>query len=339
MPIPCGKCYQCVSRRQTDIIQRAEVECRSSWAFFATLTYNPESLPILQLGDYRLRYADIKDLQDMFKRLRVDNVFGYPFKYLAVSERGTEKGRPHFHLMLFFKKSDIGDSVRDARNFAFKHKWTLLNYWKRNLGDRNHVQYQNLTTYRERYFRGRLNSNYDFHFVEPALSRGRESDVSFYVTSYMISSSEQTAKLRYALQQNYDGDIARDAFLKLKDKCVKSIGFGVTDETKEIVRSNIDSSVSRGFPVFQLNSGSQVPLSKYYRDRYFTVQDMEKVYFQFIGTDNIAYDGKRKDASFFFQEHYPDTEHFKYVNSHYNLRKKAKQITSTQLFNFLLDEN
>ena len=44
---------------------------------------------------YSIRFADVTDVQKMFKRLRKKNAFGRPFRYLAVSELGSKKGRPH----------------------------------------------------------------------------------------------------------------------------------------------------------------------------------------------------------------------------------------------------
>lgn len=273
--VPCRHCSQCVSRRQTDLIQRCEIEALDCWVYYGTLTYNNESLPILQLGDYSYRYADISDVQDMMKRLRVDNVFRFPFKYLVVSERGEKKGRPHFHLLLFFKKDDIGD-IQAARSFGVQQKWTLLKYWKRNTGDRNHVHYQDLCTYCEKFYGGILHRNYDFHFVEPSLTSSGCSDVCFYVSSYMFQDFDKYKKLKYAIEKNYPPDEAYDILLKLRDKCVKSVKFGITEKSEKIVKSSLSSSVNVGFPQLYIN-GRSFPLSRYYF-RYMTVDDKLRMY-------------------------------------------------------------
>lgn len=63
----------------------------STSAFFLTLTYNDEHLPPgAQLSK--------RDLQLFIKRLRKVNP---GIKYFAVGEYGTDKGRPHYHLVIF----------------------------------------------------------------------------------------------------------------------------------------------------------------------------------------------------------------------------------------------
>lgn len=94
--VPCGVCCECVASRQMQMVQRLTIESLVNHLFFCTLTYNNESLPVVSTSTgYDIRYADVSDVQKMFKRLRYRNAFGRPFRYLAVSELGSEKGRPH----------------------------------------------------------------------------------------------------------------------------------------------------------------------------------------------------------------------------------------------------
>lgn len=94
--VPCGHCSECIAVKQMYMIQRIQMEELENHLFFCTLTYNNESLPILSTSTgYDIRYADIADVQKMLKRLRFSNAFGRPFRYLGVSELGTERGRPH----------------------------------------------------------------------------------------------------------------------------------------------------------------------------------------------------------------------------------------------------
>lgn len=94
--IPCGVCSECIALKQMYLVQRVQMESENCFLFFSTLTYDNEHLPhyICDNG-YSIPFADIEHLQLLFKRLRNDNAFGRPFRYLAVSERGTERGRPH----------------------------------------------------------------------------------------------------------------------------------------------------------------------------------------------------------------------------------------------------
>lgn len=94
--IPCGVCKECIALKQMYLVQRVQMEARNSFLFFSTLTYNNEFLPHYETPTgYSIPYADQWHLQTLFKRLRNYNVFGRPFRYLAVSERGGERGRPH----------------------------------------------------------------------------------------------------------------------------------------------------------------------------------------------------------------------------------------------------
>lgn len=94
--VPCGVCKECVALKQMYLVQRVQMEAKNCFLFFSTLTYNNEFLPhVSSSTGYTFSYADMHHLQLLFKRLRNINAFGRPFRYLAVSERGSERGRPH----------------------------------------------------------------------------------------------------------------------------------------------------------------------------------------------------------------------------------------------------
>lgn len=94
--VPCGHCPECISNKQMQFVQRIQMEELENHLFFASITYNNEMLPYVSTSTgYDIRFADKRDVQSMMKRLRKSNVFGRPFRYLAVSELGSKKGRPH----------------------------------------------------------------------------------------------------------------------------------------------------------------------------------------------------------------------------------------------------
>lgn len=94
--VPCGVCPQCIANRQMQYVQRLQMESLVNHLFLCSLTYNNESMPVVSTSTgYDIRYADVSDVQKMFKRLRKRNAFGRPFRYFGVSELGTRKGRPH----------------------------------------------------------------------------------------------------------------------------------------------------------------------------------------------------------------------------------------------------
>lgn len=97
VPVPCGKCPPCKKRRTSGwsfrLVKEGE---RSLTGYFVTLTYNTDCVPITSKGYMSLKK---KDLQDYFKRLR--KISSNKLKYYAVGEYGTQKMRPHYHLILF----------------------------------------------------------------------------------------------------------------------------------------------------------------------------------------------------------------------------------------------
>lgn len=90
--VPCGKCAFCIKKAIDAWCLRLghEMEVSTS-AFFITLTYNDEHLP---------PNAELskRDLQLFIKRLRKINP---GIRYFAVGEYGSEKGRPHYHAVIF----------------------------------------------------------------------------------------------------------------------------------------------------------------------------------------------------------------------------------------------
>lgn len=90
--VPCGKCGFCIKKAIEAWCLRIyhEIEYSSS-AFFITLTYSPEFLP----PDNQLSK---EDLQVFMRSLRKKNP---GIRYFAVGEYGSEKGRPHYHAVIF----------------------------------------------------------------------------------------------------------------------------------------------------------------------------------------------------------------------------------------------
>ena len=102
MRVPCGYCSECVARMQLGIIERSIMEGVYNHCFMCTLTYNEDCIPrLVTSSGFEFKYADYNHLSLLFDRLRADNVFPRGFRTLSVTERGSEKGRPHFHILFF----------------------------------------------------------------------------------------------------------------------------------------------------------------------------------------------------------------------------------------------
>lgn len=103
----CRKCEQCVKARKRSYTGKILAEMTTAYrTFFVTLTY---------AGGYdnvKAYVINYKHFQNYLKKLR--NA-GYNPRYLAVGEFGGDKGRAHFHAMLFFQDSNIPDWKLDER--------------------------------------------------------------------------------------------------------------------------------------------------------------------------------------------------------------------------------
>ena len=102
--VPCGKCYMCRKRKTDEWSFRLRYEqAESKTCLFVTLTYSESLLPRSEtLGiptlDRKAVPAFIKRLRSLHKYHLPDSP---PIKYYAVGEYGSERFRPHYHLILF----------------------------------------------------------------------------------------------------------------------------------------------------------------------------------------------------------------------------------------------
>lgn len=107
--VPCLKCDWCRTNRVNDFVGRALAEQRlSSRTLALTLTYagGEASAAIL-------RYTDI---QRFLKRLRKA---GYSVRYICAGEFGAQKGRAHWHMILFFQGISPEVAIEARVNWEF----------------------------------------------------------------------------------------------------------------------------------------------------------------------------------------------------------------------------
>lgn len=272
--VPCGHCPECIASRQLQLVQRVQMESLSNYVFFCTLTYNRDSLPHVKTSTgFSLPYADISDLQNMFKRLRKYNSFSRPFKYMAVSERGSKRGRPHFHVLFFLPKYDA-DSEYTPFNLEKLLYEKVLKEWRRNYGTSRKPIYKPLLTFKAVFKNGKLFSPYDLHFVHSSIDDTSSANVAFYVTKYMLKPSDKETKLQQALRLNLPEDeyfsiwnIVRSRFVCSKHFGLNLSPFGdIDDKIYNHIRFGVKLSELDDFPkFFNPDSGNSFPLSKYYR--------------------------------------------------------------------------
>lgn len=110
--VGCRICWQCKQRRIDDWVGRCIAEsmvCHESR--FVTLTYGKDEYGNADHPSaVVLTYSDV---QKWFKRLRKD---GLKFKYFAVGEYGSMKGRAHWHILMYFQGQAPDVSMNERIN-------------------------------------------------------------------------------------------------------------------------------------------------------------------------------------------------------------------------------
>ena len=128
--LPCGRCLECLRRRQKEWIFRINCETEESVnPLFITCTYKDEDLPLGEEDAPTLHY---KDFQDFLKRLRIaqkryieNGQIPFPnefkkstkrvfdteklrkIRFFCSAEYGDQYGRPHFHAALWNLHPDM----------------------------------------------------------------------------------------------------------------------------------------------------------------------------------------------------------------------------------------
>lgn len=111
--VACRNCKICRVVRENDLVGRCMAERRNSdQSFFLTLTYR--NLPD-GTEPAHVHILNKEHLQKFFRALR-DR--GYSVRYLSCGEFGTQKGRGHWHVVLFFKGKPLGYEVGKFRQMA-----------------------------------------------------------------------------------------------------------------------------------------------------------------------------------------------------------------------------
>lgn len=101
VPVPCGRCPECVKAKINSWLFRLDKELMiSSSPLFVTLTYDEEHVPVSLSGQLTLCKRDV---QLFMKRLRFaySKVSKKKIKFYACGEYGSRTHRPHYHMIMF----------------------------------------------------------------------------------------------------------------------------------------------------------------------------------------------------------------------------------------------
>lgn len=291
--IPCGHCDECVKVRQMSFVQRVQMEALDSHLFFCTLTYNNQMIPsILTSEGFSVRYFDKSDFTNMLKRLRVRQCFGRPFRFVAVTELGSLRSRPHLHCIFFVKKFP-SDTYYDCLNLEDLLFRSVLSEWKRNvappvwspkrgkfLPNRRCPDWKPCCTFVRSYSRHKVRSTFDLHYVNPVLTDGSEADVAFYVSKYMVKESDSVVNMQRFLRLNHSPEEYFATWSLVRPSWFASSGFGFAPDPSSVklrsyvpsphVVSYIRDCVSRSRlnfaspKFFNPVDGKSFPLSRFY---------------------------------------------------------------------------
>lgn len=143
--VPCHCCWQCRADKVRNWTGKALAEAKTSAAVdFVTLTYCSESSPHIKwikdpVPEPFTKSLNYRDVQLWLKRIRKA---GHKVRYIVAGEYGEQKGRAHWHVLLFWQ-----DKRPDR--FGWKKEkglWgkALLygNEWQDEFWHHGHVNYQ-----------------------------------------------------------------------------------------------------------------------------------------------------------------------------------------------------
>ena len=108
--VPCGQCKGCRLDYSRSWADRCMFECEtSSSAYFVTLTYDPEHVPLSQGCDedgvlcdtMTLRPDDLTKFMKDFRRYQQYHFDNLNVRFFACGEYGDKGSRPHYHLILY----------------------------------------------------------------------------------------------------------------------------------------------------------------------------------------------------------------------------------------------
>lgn len=290
IPISCGHCYECVAKKQSFLVQRTQMEALDNYLYFVTLTYNSQSIMVLDVNGYKHQYAPYSDIQNMFKRFRVHNPDFPKFRYLVCSEYGGDYHRPHWHMIISVPKSE---SDTKSTKYEYEHilRVNILNEWSRNVGSDKKPIYKPLCTY----IRSKKGYTYDCHLITTRYTkkgRSTELDVAYYVSKYVTKFDPWIEKKRSALKLNLSPRAYSDVWRLIGPRCHMSKGYGNPKSAKvaahirkgiEYSLESIDVKTGYNNQIYYFISpadGSYFPLSSYYLSKYLTLEDRISMYYR-----------------------------------------------------------
>lgn len=314
--VPCGHCKECTFIRQNNYVQRFRMESFENDLYMLTLTYKSDMLPFFDSNDPsigRVYYPEMRDVTNMFKRIRKYDLFGVPFKYFGVSEYGGKHFRPHFHVVLSFPKQSVNPILN--RKLAISRTEKLANViksqWKRNISfSTKKPVYKSLSLFHRVFRNGRWNSPFDFHYMDDLATDRGNADVAFYVSKYILKSDKRVTNLLYKLDNLDHENFVLHGSKRIKPHLFVSKGFGEIPVSKyDFIRSCILAGISNPdccCPQYINPDGSLYPMGKFLQR-----QCARKFMFLPNEVDTFGIRSKKFATRFLIGDVYMSMEHFK----------------------------
>lgn len=231
--VPCSTCPECRNTYINSILQRGIVESLTSYLYFVTLTYDNRHIPCLCLPDgTKIYYSDYTHIQNLFKRIRSNNIIDRDFRYLCVNEYGDKRHRPHFHLIIFIAKLDADDDYIPYHYEKILYD-NIKELYSVNVGTKKNPIYQSLFTFRYRMTATGPKTNYFVKYVEyddNNLTNNHDNTTYVktlrYLLGYVSKGSTFDATIRTYLERLDDVLLQSKLLTLLRTKIRYSKGFG-----------------------------------------------------------------------------------------------------------------
>ncbi|QIR82318.1 replication initiator protein [Chicken microvirus mg6_218] len=128
VPVPCGKCIECLSQKGSEWSYRVmrEFDYYGRIGCVMSLTYDNAHLPVD--GSVNRR-----DLQLFLKRLR-KHIAPVKLRYFGCAEYGILNGRPHYHLVVIgWQPDDLVFVRRSKKNTMLYRSKTVEKIWSQGI--------------------------------------------------------------------------------------------------------------------------------------------------------------------------------------------------------------
>lgn len=231
------------------------MESKTSYVYFCTLTYDNDHIPSLEFTTdegqiVSLYYSDVTHIQDLIKRMRNEPWLRHRgLRYLAATEYGSHKFRPHHHILFFIAKLHDDDPYNTPFLIETLLRDSVIKYYGLNVGTRKDPIYEPYFTLVSRVINGKVHSSFDLQLV-----RDRNKDQR---DSAALNSTDSVEKsISYLL--SYVNKPSR--YEQIIDKYLKDMSFMLDVTTyrrlKRLVGGRVYYSKHLGFGYY--DNGSKV---------------------------------------------------------------------------------